>query len=149
MLLTLKKVPSQEEIEIQIKYSKMDAQVKRLISSIESCDKTLNVHAESKLYKINVRDIFYIESVDKKTFVYCEKQVFASNLRLYELHNKLNKYDFIQVSKSCILNMNVLKSIERKLNSTMEAMLINGEKVNISRKYIPLIKTWLSQEENL
>jgi DNA-binding LytR/AlgR family response regulator len=149
LILTLKKVPSQKEIEIQIKYAQMDANVKRIISSIQSCDKTLNVHAENKHYKVNVRDIFYIESVDKKTFVYCKEQVFGSNLRLYELHNQLSKYDFIQVSKSCILNMNVLKSIERRLNSTMEAMLINGEKINISRKYIPHIKTWLSQEENL
>ncbi len=149
LILVLKHIPNQENIEVQITYPQMNTTVKHLIKSVESCNKTLSAHAQNKHYKIHVRDIFYIESVDKKAFIYCEKQVFESDLRLYELYKILSPYDFIQVSKSCILNMNVLQSIERKLNSTMEALLHNGEKINISRKYVPSIKAWLSKEENL
>ncbi len=149
MLLILKQIPDQENIEVQIKYPQMNDTIRRLIKSIESCEKTLKVHSQNKHYKIPVRDIFYIESVDKKAFIYCEKEVYESPLRLYELYDHLKNYDFIQVSKSCILNMNVLKSIERKFNSKMEALLVNDEKITISRKYIPLIKNWFSQEVNL
>ncbi|HWQ74703.1 MAG TPA: LytTR family DNA-binding domain-containing protein, partial [Syntrophomonas sp.] len=54
----------------------------------------------------------------------------------------------VQVSKSCLINMNVLESIRTLFNSRLEATLINGEKVNVSRTYLAAIRdAFVTMEE--
>lgn len=84
--------------------------------------------------------------MDKKTFIYTRDQVFRSEKKLYHFVEELKEYDFVQVSKSCILNLDVLEYIKSLYNSRMEATLINGEKITISRTYLPIIKEALSKE---
>ena len=59
---------------------------------------------------------------------------------LYQLLEELGDAGFVQVSKSCILNINVLESIRPLRNSRMEATLSNGERVEVTRKYVSAIK---------
>ncbi|WAG63466.1 LytTR family transcriptional regulator DNA-binding domain-containing protein [Clostridium estertheticum] len=44
---------------------------------------------------------------------------------------------FIQINKACIMNINVLDSVNTLFNSRLKATLINGENVIITRTYIP------------
>jgi DNA-binding LytR/AlgR family response regulator len=145
MKLILTQIEGQSELEVEIRYSDMDDSVKQLIKKIEGMDISISGNLNGRQYKIKIEDIFYIESVDKKTFIYGKEQVYRSELKLYQLLDKLNTYDFIQVSKSCILNINALDSIKQLGNSRIEAILSNGEKINVSRKYIPEIKKALSR----
>ncbi|MBM3909964.1 MAG: LytTR family transcriptional regulator DNA-binding domain-containing protein, partial [Firmicutes bacterium] len=50
---------------------------------------------------------------------------------------------FVRVNKSTILNLHVLKSFRPLLNSKLEAMLDNGDLLEISRMYVKVIKTKL------
>ena len=144
MILKLKHESDIEEVEVQIKYDDMNDWVKRLVNKIKSCDYILLGTYEGKQYKIKIEDVFYIESVDKRTYIYCREKVYSTELKLYQVLDELGKYDFIQISKYCILNLNVLDSIQSLFNSRMEAILTNNEKVTVSRKYIPNIKKALS-----
>ena len=143
MLIKLEENLAQKEIEILIKYAKKNHTVDRLISLIKSADCAIKCSDESRQLRISAVDIYYIESIDKKTFVYCEKSVYRTELRLYELLNMLSNSGFIQISKSCIVNMNALDSIKQLANSHIEATLINGERITVTRKYIANIKTKL------
>ncbi len=140
MILKLVENLSQGDIEILIKYAKMNQTVKRLETLIKSVSKTVKCSDESSELWVNASDIYYIESVDKRTFVYCEKLVYRTELRLYQLQEKLSDVGFVQVSKSCLMNINVLESIRPLMNSRMEATLSNGECINVTRKFIPSIK---------
>lgn len=134
------------EIEVIIKYHEMDMNVKRLVQKIKSCEHTIyGIEAGKQFSKIHTHDIYYIESVDKKTFIYTKDQVFRTDKKLYHFLEELKDEDFVQVSKSCILNLDVLKQIKTLYNSRMEATLINGEKITVSRTYIPAIKQALSR----
>ena len=84
--------------------------------------------------------IFYIESVDKRTFIYTKEKVYRSDKRLYQLENELKEYDFAKVSRTCLVNINELVHIKTLSNSRLEAELTNGEKIIVSRTYIPEIK---------
>lgn len=145
MIVKLEENLNQEDIEVLIKYARMNHTVERLVSLISSFHNTIKCNSESCEVMVNASDIYYIESIDKKTFVYCEKSVYRTNYRLYQLMKELDDFHFVQVSKSCILNINVLDRIRPLINSRMEATLCNGERINVTRKYIPNIKSKLQE----
>lgn len=138
---------TEKEIEVVIKYHEMDSKVKRLIQLYENCNDSVYGDENGRQYKIHINDIYYIESVDKKTFIYTKDQVFRTEHKLYYFSERLADNGFVQVSKSCILNLDMLQNIKRLANSRMEAALVNGEKITVSRTYLPGIKQALSKEQ--
>lgn len=146
MNLKLTQIKDLGRIEIEIKYPEMNHTVKQLVRRIESVNHAIYGDDNGRQYRIAYEDIFYIESVDKKTFIYTAKQVFRSEQKLYQLLEDLTAFEFVQISKSCILNINVLESIQSLANSRIEVTLQNGERLNVSRTYIPQIKKALSGE---
>lgn len=133
------------DIEVLIRYAKMNKKVERLITLIQSVGTQIKCNGENSEHLVNVSDIFYIESVDKRTFVYLEKGVYRTDLRIYQLAEELLPFGFVQISKSCILNINTLESIKSLMNSRMEATLKNGERLYITRKYLSGIKHTLQE----
>ncbi len=129
-----------KDIEVLIRYAKINNQVGQLITFIRSFDTRIKCNEENTERYVNVSDIFYIESVDKRTFIYLEKDVLRTDYRLYQLAETLADLGFVQISKSCILNINSLESIKPLINSRMEATLQNGEKLHVTRKYLDNIK---------
>lgn len=145
MIVKLEQNLTQEEIEVLIRYAQMNNTVKRLVSLVESFDTAVKCSMDSEEVLVSTSDIYYIESVDKRCFVYCGKEVYRTELRLYQLMEQLSDWGFIQVSKSCIVNLNMLSSIRPLLNSRLEATLKNGERVNVTRKYISGIRAKLQE----
>lgn len=129
-----------EQPEVTIAYCEMTESVKRVSDFVRYVDQTILGRKDNEEYAIPVSDIYYVESVDKKTFVYCETEVFQSNSKLYELENSLPRENFVRVSKSTILNVEKLNGIKTLVNSKLEAMLLNGERVCVTRKYLKVIK---------
>lgn len=143
MLVKLKEDLTRKEIEVLIKYPQMNRTVIRLTSLIRLIDKTITCSFDNQEIQVNASDIYYAESVDKRTYIYCEKAVYRSELRLYQLMEELTDSGFVQVSKSCMLNIHMLTGIRPLINSRMEATLKNGERINVTRKYIQAIKAKL------
>lgn len=129
-----------EHPEVTIAYREMSASVKRVSDFVRSVDQTILCRKDNEEYAIPMTDIYYVESVDKKAFVYCEKDVFQSNLKLYELESMLVHVGFVRVSKSIVLNIEILKGVKTLANSRLEAILSNGEKVYVTRKYLKDIR---------
>lgn len=59
---------------------------------------------------------------------------------LFQLEEELREYGFIKVNKACLLNISMLKTVKNVNNSRLEAELINGDRIHVSRTYIPNIK---------
>jgi len=140
MRLILNERPEMEKPEVTIAYSEMTASVKRVADFVRSVEQTVLCKKDEEECSIPVGDIYYIESVDKKTFVYCEKDVYMCNLRLYEIEKMVEKAGFVRVSKSTILNIEQLKGVKTLVNSRLEAILSNGERVCVTRKYLKDIR---------
>jgi DNA-binding LytR/AlgR family response regulator len=145
MIVKLEENLTQEDIEVLIKYARMNHTVNRLVSLIKSVDSTVKCNSDQRELWVNVSDIYYIESVDKKTFVYCDKSVYGTEYRLYQLMDELEFSGFVQISKSCLININVLESLRPLMNSRMEATLSNGERIAVTRKYVANIKAKLQE----
>lgn len=145
MIIKLEENLQQEDIEILIKYAKMNQEVKRIISTVSAIDHKIGCHLDHQEIWINASDIYYVESVDKRTFVYGEKEVYRTGFRLYELEEKLSSIGFVKISKSCLMNINLMKSLRSLGNSRMEVTMENGECINITRRYVKEIKLKLME----
>lgn len=140
MIIKTEQDLSCNDMEVLIRYARINKRVKRLITLIQSFDTRIQCNEEDAERYVNASDIFYIESVDKRTFLYLEKNVLRTDYRLYQLAESLADLGFVQISKSCVLNINALESIKPLINSRMEATLQNGERLHVTRKYLDNIK---------
>ena len=143
MRLIMREQQDLTEPEVTIAYREMSQGVKRVADYVRYADQMILCKKENEERSIFVNEIFYIESVDKKVFVYCEKEVFRCNYKLYELEEMLAQAGFVRVSKSVILNVEKLTGIKTLVNSKLEAMLVNGERVCVTRKYLKDIRNEL------
>ncbi len=140
MRLRLEQDKTAKDISVHIRYAEKNLMLGRLVRAVRSCGETVQAFSAEEEVRLAVSEIYYFESVDKKTFAYCQSAVYRVEERLYMLTERLARYGFVQVSKSCVLNINMLKSVRSLTNSRMEALLTNGERVWVSRRFIPDLK---------
>ncbi len=102
--------------------------------------KTLMGSMDERIYQFQLSDVFYFEAVDERVFAYTKSKTFELKIRLYELENAYADKHFIRCSKSFIINLMKLESISPALNGRFTAHMKNGERITISRQYVPEIK---------
>lgn len=139
MRVILEKVDSSDKEEALIKAVNETDDIKAAIEILEGGVKKLALLKDGKTVLLEISFIYYIESVDKRTFVYTKENCYESKLRLYELEESLGSY-FLRISKSMIVNLKKIKSVKSDLSGRMEASMLNGEKIVISRSYVKEIK---------
>jgi len=130
----------QKEVEIVIRCNHMDESLEELINHIKAHGQTITCKEGRLTYAIPAEQIFYFETVDDKLFAYCQDEIHECRLKLHEVEVKLKDLKFIRISKSSILNLNYLMRVKPLLNGKYEATLLNGEKLIISRNYVPNVK---------
>ena len=128
------------ESEISVKYETLDDRLESIISYIQQNDFSLYGVKDGETKVISTDDVFYFDSTDERTFIYLESDVYECSLKLYELEQQLAGANFVRISKSCIVNIMKLDSVRPLINSRYEAKLENGERLIISRHYLPDFK---------
>ena len=145
MKLTIEQSDAYSDIEITIRCSTIDEPLERLIEQIRLYGFAMPGKANGETTLLRPEDIFYFESIDGKTFAYMEKNVYECGLRLYEIEERLCRSTFIRVSKATILNVQKLKAFRTQLNGKLEARLLNGERLEVNRHYVPELKARLAE----
>lgn len=140
MKITIMDRADGEEDEIIIRCRRMDDQLLKLIYALKAGQEKLTGMREGNLVQILPSDIYYFEAVDNRVFMYLEKEVYETKQKLYELEKRYVGTDFIRVSKSAIINLAQVKSLSPAFNGRFEAYMKNGEKIIISRQYVPVLK---------
>jgi len=137
--IVIKDPAPDEEDNVVISVRCMTEKVLRAIHMLKIPD-GLTVYIDGQAMLLPVDDIFYAESVDLKSFVYAEKAVYQSRQKLYEIEEALSNSDFLRISKQVIVNIRKIRSVKPAGEGRFEAFLLNGEKVIISRQYVPALK---------
>lgn len=140
MKITIQDLPEGEEDEIIIRCRTMDEQLLKLIYGIRAGQEKLTVTRDDKLFQIQPAQIYYFEAVDNRVYAYLEKEVCETKLKLYELEKRLERTDFFRASKSTIINLAKVKNISPAFNGRFEVCMKNGEKLIVSRQYVPVLK---------
>jgi len=139
MQVRFEKVDSPDKEEAFIKAQTNTEDIKAAIEILEGGKRKLPLIKDGETHLFDTAAIYYIESVDKRTFVYSKDDCFESKQRLYELEETLGAY-FLRISKSMIVNLKKINGVKSDLSGRMEATMLNGEKIVISRSYVKEIK---------
>ncbi len=138
--ITMEELPAGAEEEIIIRCSSPDEEILKLIYALKSRREKLACTEDGSIVMIEPRSVYYFESVDDKVFAYCESKVYEIRRKLYELEQQFENTDFLRVSKSVIVDLSKVTKLTPGFNGRFEAILDNGEKVVISRQYVPALK---------
>lgn len=143
MKIIIEDIGPEEEEAVIIRCREVDEAVMQLVNGLKLKKEKLTARQGEKILQIEPGDIFYFEAVDNKVFLYLEKNVYETRMKLYELERHFLGTDFFRVSKSVILNLAKVKNFTPGFNGRFEALMKNGERVVISRQYVPLLKNKL------
>ena len=140
MNVIVRTVDGKEKEQVIIECFEVTEEVERIRLFAEGSGQTLSGSIDGWLYSVNIGDIFYFEAVDERIFAYCESKVFEVKGRLYEIERKLSESSFLRCSKSTVINLMKIESVSPALNGRFTAHMKNGERVIISRQYVPALK---------
>lgn len=143
MKINIEQSSAYSEVEITIKCNSVDERLEMLISNIRLYGSAISGKKGDKIYFIKPEDVLYFDTVDEKVFIYTADSVYETKLKLYEIEERFIGTDIIRVSKSIVLNLIKIDHVFPLLNGRIEAVLQNGEKVIISRQYVPVFKNKL------
>lgn len=140
MKITIEDLPDGGEDEIIIRCKQVDEHLLKLVYALKAGQEKLTVTRGTDILQVMPKEVFYFEAVDNKVFLYLEKDVYETKQKLYELEERFRGTDFVRVSKSVILNLSKVKSLSPAFNGRFEATMKNGEKLIVSRAYVPILK---------
>lgn len=140
MKIRVNESPEIEEIEVIINCKKNDLYVKEIKRSLTYLNKVITGKINGRSYTLTPNIIYYFDTIDNKTFAYTKDKIFDVNLRLYQIEEILKDTPIIRINKNTILNTTKIKNFKTSLNGRMEAILLNDERLIISRKYVPNLK---------
>lgn len=137
--VTVKKVLDTAQEEAVICAVELTEQVRTAAALLENGEQTIIGIKDGEKIPCPISKIYYVESVDEKSFAYLKEDCFELPYKLYELEQILG-YRFFRCSKSMICNSRKIKSVKAVENAKMNATLLNGEMIVISRSYVKELK---------
>lgn len=114
--------------------------IERLRSYALTLDTTLTGNIGDRTYAFDLSDVSYFEAAGERVYAYTRTHAYELKIRLYELENAFRDRHFVRCSKSFVINLLRLDSIRPALNGRFTAYMKSGEKIIISRQYVPAVK---------
>lgn len=140
MKITIHEDPNISDTEISIVCPEMTEELRDMIANLALIGYTIAGKKEGETFFVPLKDIFYFESVDGSIFFYTEEDTYEAAARLYKIEEWVQNLKFARISKTAIVNLRKMQSIKQAEHSRLVATLINGEKLVVSRQYVPEIK---------
>ena len=130
----------EDEIEVEIRASAESGTVKRLVSYLNKFGKRdrnlLPVKTSDRIVTVKRDELIKVEVQGTSLTYYTLSEVVKTTGRLYQVLENLNE-DFVQVSRHSVINLNYLESLESGFAGNMVAILAEGLKTEVSRRYWP------------
>ena len=139
MRVRFEQVDGKEKEQALIRAVEKTADILSAMDLLENGSGGITVIRGGSTFFCKLTQIYYIESVDKRTYVYTKGDCYESRDRLYELEEKLGMY-YVRISKSMIVNLRKIQNVSAEPGGRMVAVLLNGERVIISRSYVKEMK---------
>lgn len=129
-----------QPLTVIIEYPEYDNSVDNLIRKIKNMNISFTGRSDGKTVSIDISDIYYIENVERKIFLYSKKDIYRYDGSMTDIDSAIVDTDLVRISRTCFMNASHLREIMQIKNSHLEAVLDNGEKLIVSRKYLKDIK---------
>ena len=143
MRVTLEQIDRGREEELIVRCHDPGAAWVEGVREAASGQRTVCAWREDALHRLKLSEIYYFEVVDDRSFLYTRGEVFEVKEKLYEFERLCAGSALFRCSKSMILNADRIDYVRPSLSGRFEAVLSNGEKVVVSRKYVAELKRML------
>ncbi len=134
MKYTIEQIAKGED-ELILRYQRLNGEVEAVLQFMNAPPKKLIGTKDNTQAVIDFADILYVETVDRKTFIYTADDVFRSELTLAQLEEVLNTVNYFRCAKSMIINIDKISTLKSLASNRIDATLVNGEHIIISRTY--------------
>jgi len=131
------------ETEIVVRCKARDAEVERVVAALGLFEQAVIARKDGRTYRIPPADVFYFEAVDDRTCVCLTREIYETGMRLYEIESLFRGSTFVRVNRTTIVDAAKIVNFKPALNGRMEAVLANGEKIEVSRSYVSALKIML------
>ncbi len=138
--ISIKQIDPPQEEEILVQCHEINEEVLSVVEKLKSDEAMILASRDGEVFPVPAKEIYYVESVDNKTFIYLKKSVLDTKLKLYEIEEQSRGTKLFRCSKSMIVNIAKIRSVSSSVNGRLEAKLLNGEVVMISRQYVAAFK---------
>ncbi|MGG1551077.1 LytTR family DNA-binding domain-containing protein [Paenibacillus ferrarius] len=143
MKISIEQIDQTQEEEILIRCHVINDEVRSLKEKLKAESIVLLGYHYDRVHRIKLNDIYYFEAVDGKVFLYAKDNVYEVKHKLYELEEMCKEKKCFRASKSTIINIAKISHVSPSFSGRFEATLINGERIMISRQYVPALKSSL------
>lgn len=134
-----------KDIFVDIRAPKLDKKVSEIMEVLEGEKlEKLTAYRNSKIYLINIEEIYCFYTESRKVWLYTEKELFYVKHTLLELEESLKGTSMIRASKGVIINMDKVLNFEQMFNGNLVVNFENGKKEYVSRRYLKNIKEYLN-----
>lgn len=116
-------------------------EVRQIIALLQNAaDKLWGIDEEKNTVAVPVEEILWAETVDDKLFVYTAGAMYQAACSLTALELRWEYAGLFRCGKSVIVNLNAVQYLRSLPGGKIEAVLLNGEKIIISRRYTPILR---------
>lgn len=140
MKITMVEIGREEEEEIILRCHEIDEDMLQVLKKLKQVRNGIAGQIGDEIHRLSLDEIYYFEVVDNKSFLYCEEAVYESKWKLYEFEEFSRGSSFFRASKSVILNSDKIDYVRPDFSGRFEAVLLNKEKVLVSRQYVRELK---------
>jgi len=141
--VSIEEIGPEHEEEIIIRCHEVDDDIYEIVDKLQTKDLIILGYDQDSVRRIPLSDIYYFEAVDGKVFAYCKDSVYEVKQKLYKLEELCRDKKCFRASKSTILNIATISYIHPTISARFEAVLDNGERIVISRQYVPVLKNMI------
>ncbi len=89
---------------------------------------------------VECRNFYYFIVEDDDVYGVLGQTKLVIRMKLYEIEELLHSKDFIRTSKYCLVNLGKIDYIKAALNSKLELLIKNGDRVEVNRSYLKEFK---------
>ena len=143
MKVTVEQIDREREEELIVRCHDPGEAWVEGVQAAASGQRTVCGWRENELHQLKFSEIFYFEVVDERAFVYTQSEVYETKEKLYEFARLCAGRALFRCSKSMILNADRIDYVRPSLFGRFEAVLSNGEKVVVYRRYVAELKRML------
>ena len=134
------------EDELILNYRQFNTEVEAVLVFMEKRQKKLFGKSDGETVVFSPEEILYVEKVDDKTFAYTADHVIQLDMSLYAVELMLDDERYFRCSKSMIVDVNKVVRLKSMSSNRIDATLVNGEHIMISRTYASEFRKLLKGE---
>lgn len=129
-----------KEPEVHIYTSEFNTEIEQLMHLLKnSSQETLIGYKGTDIYVLKVEGIFSVSIEDTKVFLQTDEDEYECKLKLYELAEKYSN-KLIRINRYTLVNIDKIHSLQSRILNSPQLILTNGVSLNVSRKYLPILK---------